>query len=73
VQSTADYGAYEAPRYFIKQYTIVQGTEGALNLSGYGDNKGSGDVTIFAITARGTGGGQDTAEVILRSFYGRAF
>lgn len=73
VKSSSDYGAYQAPRYFIKQYTIVSGTEGALNLSGYGDNKGSGDVTIFAITARGTGGGQDTAEVILRSFYGRAF
>ncbi len=73
VQSSTDYGAYEAPKYFIKQFTTVSGTEGALNMSGYGDNKGSGDVTVFAITARGTGGGQDTAEVILRSYYGRAF
>lgn len=73
VQSSSDFGAYASPRYFIKQYTIVTGTEAALNLSGYGDNKGSGDVTIFNITARGTGGGQDTAEVILRTYYGRAF
>ena len=73
VQSSSDFGAYASPRYFIKQYTIVSGTEGALNLSGYGDNKGSGDITVFNITARGTGGGQDTAEVILRTFYGRAF
>ena len=73
VQSSSDFGAYASPRYFIKQHTIVSGTEGALNLSGYGDNKGSGDITVFNITARGTGGGQDTAEVILRTFYGRAF
>lgn len=73
VQSSSDFGAYASPRYFIKQYTIVSGTEAALNLSGYGDNKGTGDVTIFNITARGTGGGQDTAEVILRTYYGRAF
>ncbi len=73
VQSSSDFGAYASPRYFIKQHTIVSGTEAALNLSGYGDNKGSGDITIFNITARGTGGGQDTAEVILRTYYGRAF
>ena len=42
-----------------------------MNMSGYGDNKGTGDVTIFRITARGTGGNADSAEVILRSNYGR--
>ena len=73
VQSDADYGAYAAPRYFIKQFQTVAGVEGSLNLSGYGDNKGGGDVTIFNITARGTGGGADSAEVILRSYYGRVF
>ncbi len=73
VQSPNDFGAYASPRYFIKQHTIVSGADAALNLSGYGDNKGSGDITIFNITARGTGGGQDTAEVILRTYYGRAF
>ena len=73
VQSSADYGAYAAPRYFIKQFQTVGGVEGSLNLSGYGDNKGGGDVTIFNITARGTGGGADSAEVILRSYYGRVF
>ena len=51
----------------------VAGVEGSLNLPGYGDNKGGGDVTIFNITARGTGGGADSAEVILRSYYGRVF
>lgn len=71
--ASADYGSYEAPRYFIKQFTVVKGTEGAMNMSGYGDNKGTGDVTIFKITARGTGGNADSAEVMLRSHYGRIF
>jgi type IV pilus assembly protein PilX len=68
-----DFGSYEAPKYFIQNYTVVSGTEGALNMSGYGDNKGTGDVTIFKVTARGTGASADSAEVILRSQYGRIF
>ncbi len=73
VVAGSDYGSYEAPKYFIKHFTTVKGTEGAMNMSGYGDNKGSGDVTIFTITGRGTGGSADSAEVILRSNYGRMF
>jgi type IV pilus assembly protein PilX len=67
------YGSYSAPRYYIKHFTTAVGTEGAMNLSGYGDNKGSGDVSVFRITGRGTGGGADSAEVIVRSQYGRIF
>ena len=67
------YGAYAAPRYYIKHFTTVLGQEGALNMSGYGDNKGTGDVTVFKITVRGTGGNAESAEVILRSHYGRIF
>ncbi|MBT8102529.1 MAG: hypothetical protein KJO95_06130 [Gammaproteobacteria bacterium] len=73
VVASADYGSYGKPQYFIKQFAVVKGTEGALNMSGYGDNKGTGDVTVFKITARGTGGSSDSAEVILRSHYGRIF
>lgn len=73
VVANSIYGSYEAPRYFVKHFTTVTGTEGALNMSGYGDNKGTGDVTIFRITARATGGSGDSAEVILRSQYGRIF
>ena len=68
-----DYGAYEPPRYTVKHITTVTGSEGALNMSGYGDNKGTGDVTVFRITVRGTGSDGDSAEVILRSQYGRIF
>ena len=63
----------DSPRYYIKHFTTVAGTEGSLNMSGYGDNKGTGDVTIFRITARGTGASSDSAEVILRTQYGRIF
>lgn len=73
VTADEDYGAYEEPHYYIKHFTTVVGTEGAMNMSGYGDNKGTGDVTVFRITSRGTGGSADSAEVILRSQYGRIF
>jgi type IV pilus assembly protein PilX len=71
VSAQSTYGAYEAPRYFIKHFTTVTGMQGALNMSGYGDNRGTGDVSVFKITGRGTGGNADSAEVILRSHYGR--
>ncbi len=70
-------GSVEPPRYFIKQSSTITGVQGALNLSGYGDNKGIGDVTTFRITARGIGASQDddgaSTEVVLRSYYGRIF
>lgn len=71
--SVSYYGSFQQPRFYVKQFTTVTGTEGALNMSGYGDNKGTGDVTIFKITGRGIGGNADSAEVILRSHYGRIF
>ena len=67
VVAETDLGSYERPRYFIKNMTTVQGSTGALNMSGYGDNKGTGDVTIFRVTVRATGTSADSAEVILRS------
>ena len=73
VVAETDLGSYERPRYFIKNMTTVEGRAGALNMSGYGDNKGSGDVTIFRVTVRSTGTSADSAEVILRTQYGRIF
>ena len=70
-------GSYAPPRYFIKQFAKITGTKGAMNLNGYGDNKGVGDVTAFRITTRGIGASQDddgaSTEVMLRSYYGRIF
>ena len=73
VVASDPHASYAAPRYFIKHYTLVDGTGGALNMSGYGDNKGTGDVTVFKVTTRGTGASAESAEVILRSYYGRTF
>ncbi|MEE8428744.1 MAG: PilX N-terminal domain-containing pilus assembly protein [Gammaproteobacteria bacterium] len=59
------------PRYFIRQVGDIEGTAGALNLGpGYGQYRGSGDVTTFKIFARGTGG-NDTTQVMLVSHFGR--
>jgi len=73
VVAGTNFGSYEPPRYYIKHFTTVAGTEGSLNLSGYGDNRGTGDASIFKITARGSGASTDSAEVILRTQYGRIF
>lgn len=73
VVGSAPHDSYAAPQYFIKHFTIVKGSAGALNMSGYGDNKGTGDLTVFTVTARGTGASAESAEVILRSYYGRTF
>lgn len=74
IAADSAYGAYRAPKFFIKHFTtVVNDNEGALNMSGYGDNKGAGDVSVFKITVRGTGASADSAEVILRSYYARAF
>lgn len=66
-------GSYAAPRFFIKQTAIITGTKGAMNLRGYANNKGTGDVTTFHVTSRGIGGSTDSSEVILRSYHGRKF
>jgi type IV pilus assembly protein PilX len=77
--STANHVAITPPtgsasaQYFIKETGLLTGVEGAMNMNGYGDNKGSGDVTTLRVTARGTGGTANGAEVILRSNYGRIY
>lgn len=72
VAITAPTGSTNA-QYFIKETGVITGTQGAMNMNGYGDNRGSGDVTTLRVTARGTGGTANGAEVILRSNYGRIF
>ncbi|MDH5470492.1 MAG: PilX N-terminal domain-containing pilus assembly protein [Gammaproteobacteria bacterium] len=72
VTATAPTGSSSA-KYIVKELGLVSGTQGSMNLTGYGENKGSGDVTTFQVTSRGTGGAATGAEVILRSNYGRQF
>ncbi len=73
VVATTVSGSYTAPRFFIQRAAILTGTGGAMNLRGYANNKGTGDVTTFHITTRGIGGSADSSEVILRSYHGRIF
>lgn len=66
-------GVAAQPRYYIKHIGKVTGDGGPLNLGpGYGGRRGEGDVTLFRITVRGTGG-SDTAQVILQGHYGKRF
>ena len=74
VTATAPTGSNSA-KYMIKETGLIPGVQGSMNLTGYGENKGSGDVTTFQVTSRGTGGAANEAgaEVIIRSNYGRQF
>ena len=74
VTATAPTGS-DSAKYIVKVTGLISGVKGSMNLTGYGENKGSGDVTTFQVTSRGTGGaaGEAGAEVILRSNYGRQF
>ena len=74
VTATAPTGSNSA-KYMVKETGLIPGVKGSMNLTGYGDNKGSGEVTTFPVTGRGTGGAalEAGAEVIIRSNYGRQF
>jgi type IV pilus assembly protein PilX len=74
VTATAPTGSNSA-KYMVKEIGLIPGVQGSMNLTGYGENKGSGDVTTFQVTGRGTGGAANEAgaEVIIRSNYGRQF
>lgn len=75
IQTTLVPGTASAPRYFIKKTGTLTGTQGSMNMSGYGGNKSLSEVTTFRITARGIGATQDddgvSTEVIISSHYGR--
>ncbi len=61
------------PRYFIKYIATGDVNTGAkINLGGYGDSSSGGAVSYFTVTAKGTGG-QDNSQVFLRSYYGKRF
>ncbi len=64
-------GVNSNPRYFIKMIEVTD-TEGAQNIQGYGEPNPGTRSTVFRITARGTGG-SDNSQVILRAYYGKIF
>lgn len=62
-----------APRYMIKiKSQGSSGLTGALNIQGYGKQNPSSQAIIFRITARGTGG-TDNSMVFLQTYYGKLF
>jgi type IV pilus assembly protein PilX len=71
ILATAPTGVTTAPRYMIKKVG-ESGDEGSLNLGGYGETDLSQKSVIYRITARGTGGNNNT-QTVLRSHYARAY
>ena len=69
--SSAPAGVTSAPRYMIKKVG-ESGGEGSLNIGGYGETDLTQKSVIYRITARGTGG-NDNTQTILRSHYARAY
>lgn len=65
------YGAQ--PRYIVKYVAENDpDTNARLNIGGYGEKLAGAQVTVFRITARGTGGTNDS-QVLLQSYYGKRF
>ena len=60
----------ETPRYMIKKVGEI-GSNGSLNMGGYGETDLSQKSVIYRITARGIGGNQNT-RTVLRSHFAKA-
>jgi type IV pilus assembly protein PilX len=63
-----DVGTAAPPRFVIQHYDTIAATADQLNLDNYGQGTGAGAIGLFRITARGTGGSNETP-VILQSTY----
>jgi len=63
-------GVSSQPKYIIEIMGIVGNDD--VNVAGYGESSGSGKITTFRITARGTGG-SDGAVSMMQAYYGRRF
>jgi len=59
-----------APQYIVEITSTIGDDD--INVSGYGESSGSGTITAFRVTARGTGG-TDGAVTLLQSNFGRRF
>ncbi len=63
----------KTPRYIAKVVTTRKlDKEGGLNIEGYGSKKPGSEIVVFRLTARGTGGSNQSL-VVLRSHYGKIF
>lgn len=61
------------PRYIVKWVAEkAPNVNARLNIGGYGEKLAASQVTIFRVTARGTGG-SNQSQVILQSHYGKRF
>jgi len=60
------------PRYIIELLGMVGDTANDVNVQGYGESSGLGNVTAVRVTARATGGSDNTV-VTLQTNYGRRF
>lgn len=65
-------GVASPARYIIKFISVVDQSGGALNQKRYGKRGSVGDVSMFRITVRATGG-SPTSQVILQTHYGKIF
>jgi len=64
------YRVSSPPRYVIQHLATTIDAASAFNLSNYGQGTGAGKIETFLITARGTGGSDDSV-VILQSSWGK--
>lgn len=63
----------DEPRYIIKYVRDnAKDTNARVGIGGYGDDGAADNVTVFRITARGTGG-TNNSQVLLQSHYGKRF
>ncbi|MEO5378646.1 MAG: PilX N-terminal domain-containing pilus assembly protein [Magnetococcus sp. DMHC-6] len=64
-------GVSDPPRYYIQVIGAIQESSGTeINLNGYGESVGQGDVTGFRVKALGRGSA-NTSQVLLESYYGK--
>ena len=66
----SSYGIGTSPKYVLEQYASLTAEVDNLNLDNYGQGTGAGQVEMFRVTARGTGG-SDSTVVIIQSTYGK--
>ncbi len=68
--SGAIQGVSQQPRYIIQMLGPIGDPDNDINVSGYGESSGIGNVTAVRITARGVGGTNNSV-VLLQTTYGK--